>query len=207
METPTATEKRLKAEIAMLKERVTVLENLYRKKVASSSAIFSGRNIDLREGFIEYWYSAVEGLDNWLRRVKVYLANWWEKLEAELEDELCGLGVERWEVKMIAREISEGGRMSGDGGEAIHLGMEVYLPKCFVEYWIWVFGQCGVWLDWIVAGSNGYKEKPKGGKEVGSDSVIIEEPDAKIWTGYRTGLSGEGKGGENGEGSKDSDDC
>jgi len=191
----------------MLRERVRVLEDLYLKRVAGSSAISSRRNTDLPEGFTEYWYSAVEGLDKWLRRMKVYLANWLEKLEAELEDELYGLGVQRWEVKLIAEKRSEGRRMTRGGGEAIQLRMEVYLPRCFVEYWIWGFGRWGVWLDWIVTGSKGCKEKPKTKKEAGSDAVIIEEPEAKIWAGYGFALSGEDKEGGHGEGGQGSENC
>lgn len=206
METPTATEERLEAEIARLRERVTALEKLYQKRSASGSAILFGTDIDLREGFIEYWYSAVGGLDRWLKRVKVSLANWWEKLEAELEDELYGLGAERWEAKVRVEKVREGYRGVGDEDEAFHLRMEVYLPRCFVEYWIWGFAQYGKWLDWIVTGSNSHKEKLKGGKEVGLGTVRgIEDPGTKISAGYATVL--DGKGDRDGEGGEDIDDA
>jgi len=206
METPTPTEERLEAEIARLKERVTVLEKLYQKRAASSSPILFGTDIGLREGFIEYWYSAVGGLDRWLKRMKVSLASWWEKLEAELEDELYGWGVERWEAKVRAEKIREGHGAVGDGDEAIHLRMEVYLPRCFVEYWIWGFGQYGKWLDWIVTGSNSHKEKLKGGRGAASSTVRgIEDPGMKISAGYGTILDG-GKCDRDGEGGEDSDD-
>ncbi|PUU81445.1 hypothetical protein B9Z19DRAFT_1077261 [Tuber borchii] len=206
METPTGAEESLEAEIARLRERVTVLEKLYQKRAASTPAILLGADIDLREGFIEYWYSAVGELDRWLKRVKVYLANWWEKLEAELEDELDGWGVERWEAEVRAEKVREGHRAVGDGDEAIHLRMEVYLPRCFVEYWIWGFGQYGKWLDWIATGSNSHKEKRKGRKEAGSGTVRgIEDPGVKIWTGY--GTVPDSKGGGDGEGGEDSDDA
>lgn len=189
-----------------LRERITALEKLYQKRTATSSTILFGTDIDLREGFIEYWYLAVGGLDRWLKRVKVYLANWCEKLEAELEDELYGWGIERWEAKVRVEKVREGHKVVGDGDEAIHLRMEVYLPRCFVEYWIWGFSQYGKWLDWIVTGSNSHKEKLEGGKGARSGTVRgIEDQGTKISAGRGTVL--DGKGSRDGEGGEDSDDA